>query len=457
MATATVDKSYLEEKDNTNLDHIPGEYGLPLIGKAIPILNDLHNVVDDHYKRFGEVSRIRIGEQKGVLVVGGDNYKEIYLDRDKNFSARMGYDQTLGSMYPDTILLADFGDHKPLRRMFQSAFKNDAMRTYVEMMNPVLERNIKLFKEDKNFVFFPAVKKTLLDVAAKVFVGIDDLDGEEAKRLADAFIKSSDGLTAVVRKEIPGGKFKRGKDGIAYQRDFFRNLIRERRANNHEGTDVLTYLCHERDEDGNLFPEEDIIDQATFLLFAAHDTTTSALCHMVYYTAKHTEWQDRLRAEANSVGNDFLSYDDLDTRVVTDLVFHESLRLRPSVPMMQRRTIRECQIGGHTIPANTILFIPPTYNHRLPEFWTNPEAFDPERFAPDRQEHKSHSFAFMPFGGGAHKCIGMHFAAMVAKTFMHQFILSYDYTSLSSSNPKMEYFPLPKPGDGVPLTLKPLK
>ncbi|NRB37226.1 MAG: cytochrome P450 [Pseudomonadales bacterium] len=455
MATATFDNSYLEENDNTNLDHIPGEYGLPFIGKAIPILKDLHNVIDDHYKRFGEVSRIRIGEQKGLLIVGGDNYKTIYLDRDKNYSARMGYDKTLATMYPDTILLSDFSDHKPLRRMFQSAFKNDAMRTYIDMMNPVLQRNIEQYKNEKDFVFFPAVKKTLLDVAAKVFVGIDDLDGEEAQRLADSFLKSSDGLTAIVRKEIPGGKFKRGKDGIAYQRDFFRKLVRERRGT--DGTDTLTYLCNERDDEGNLFGEEDIIDQMVFLLFAAHDTTTSALCHMVYYTAKDAQWQQRLRDEANEVGSEFLSYDDLDSRVATDLVFHESLRLHPSVPMMQRRTIKACKIGGCDVPANTIIFIPPTYNHRMPEFWSNPDDFDPERFAPDRQEHKSHSFAYMPFGGGPHKCIGMHFAAMVAKTFMHQFVLTYDFTTTQKGAPKADYFPLPKPSDGVPLKLKSLK
>ncbi|ROS05306.1 cytochrome P450 [Sinobacterium caligoides] len=453
MSTATIDQSYLNEKDNKNLDHIPGEYGLPFIGKTLPLLSRLHDVVDDHYKRFGEVSRVRLGGQNGLLVVGGDNYKQIFLDRDKNFSARMGYDQTLATMYPDTILTSDFEQHRPQRRMFQAAFKNDAMRTYVDMMNPVLEKNIKEFANNKNFVFFPAVKKTLLDVAAKVFVGIDDLDGEEASRLAQSFINSSEGLLAIVRKEVPGGKFKRGRDGIRYQRDFFRKLIKQRRGGN--GTDTLTYLCNERDDDGNYFDEESIIDQIVFLLFAAHDTTTSALCHMVYYTGKNPQWQQRIREEAEQLGKPFLDYDDLDTRVDTDLVFQESLRMNPSVPVLSRRTIRDCVIGGHNVPANTVIWIAPTYNHRMTQYWTNPDQFDPERFAPERQEHKSHSFAYMPFGGGAHKCIGMHFAVMVSKAFMHQFSLNYDYSLTKSGEPKMDYFPLPKPHDGVPVQLKP--
>lgn len=454
-ATTTEDTSYKTAPDNHDLMHIPGDYGLPWFGKAVSIINDLHNVIDHHYKRYGEVSRIRMGGQDGLLVVGAENYKQIYLDKDKNFSAKMGYDKTLGSMYPDTILLSDFDDHRPIRRMFQAAFKNEAMRTYADMMNPVIQKNVSTFGSKQDFVFFPAVKKTLLDVASKVFIGIDDLDGEEANRLIRSFIDSSEGLLALIRKEIPGGKFKRGRDGIRYQHDFFRKLIRERRGK--EGGDTLTYLCNERDEGGNLYGEEDIIKQMAFLLFAAHDTTTSALCHMVYYTALYPEWQERLRKEARSMNKPALDYDDLDKMTDMDMVFHEALRLHPSVPMMARRTIRECTIGGHRVPGNTVLWIPPTYNHYMPEFWTNPTKFDPERFSPERAEHKNHSFCYLPFGGGAHKCIGMHFAIMVSKCFMHQFLLNYEYKAPANYHPKMDFMPLPKPHDGIPLTLKSLK
>lgn len=448
----TIDQSYKTAPDNMNLDHIPGDYGLPFIGKAIPIVTDLHNTVDQHYKKYGEISRLRMGGQNGLLVVGAENYKDIYLDKDKNFSAKMGYEQTLGSMYPDTILLSDFDDHRPIRRMFQTAFKNSSMRNYMDILNPVIANRLEQFDQQKDFVFFPNIKQTLLDIASKVFIGLDDLSSKEASTLVKSFIDSSEGLLALIRKEIPGGKFKRGRDGIRYQHAFFRELIQERRGK--QGTDTLTYLCNERDENGNLFPDDDIIKQAAFLLFAAHDTTTSTLCHMVMYTGKYKNWQERLRREAQALEKPMLAYDDLESRTDTDLVFHEALRLHPSVPMMARRTIRECMLGGYTIPANTIIWVAPTYNHRMPEYWTNPDEFDPERFTPERAEHKNHSFCFMPFGGGAHKCIGMHFANMVSKAFMHQFVLKYDYSTPPNYAPKMDYMPLPKPHDGIPLTLK---
>ncbi|TNF34617.1 MAG: cytochrome P450, partial [Gammaproteobacteria bacterium] len=367
------------------------------------------------------------------------------------FSAKMGYEQTLGSMYPDTILLSDFDDHRPIRRMFQTAFKNSSMRNYMDILNPVIANRLEQFDQQKDVVFFPNIKQTLLDIASKVFIGLDDLSSKEASTLVKSFIDSSEGLLALIRKEIPGGKFKRGRDGIRYQHAFFRELIQERRGK--QGTDTLTYLCNERDENGNLFPDDDIIKQAAFLLFAAHDTTTSTLCHMVMYTGKYKNWQERLRREAQALEKPMLAYDDLESRTDTDLVFHEALRLHPSVPMMARRTINECMLGGYTIPANTIIWVAPTYNHRMPEYWTNPDEFDPERFTPERAEHKNHSFCFMPFGGGAHKCIGMHFAGMIVKTFLHQMLLAYEWQVPAGYNPKHQVFPMPKQADDLPLRL----
>ena len=80
---------------------------------------------------------------------------------------------------------------------------------------------------------------------------------------------------------------------------------------------------------------------------------------------------------------------------MVDQAFHEALRLYPSASILLRRTIRACEIGGINIPADTITFVVPGFNHRMPEFWNNPEAFDPSRFAPERNEHKKHPFQYI--------------------------------------------------------------
>ncbi len=453
MTTETESASYLTEPDNKHLDHIPGHYGsVPYIGNTIELFNDLYGFIDKNYKQYGEVSKIKLVGQPSLLVVGADNYQHIYLDPEKAFSAQMGYDSSIGNFYEGALLLRDFKDHKIQRRLFQTAFKNDQMRGYVDIINPLFQQSITTWQEQKNFKFFPAAKKSLLDVGASVFIGVKEF-GSEMDKLNNAFLDISEkGLMSLLRLNIPGLKFHKGKQGAKYLENYFRRIIPIRRAG--DGKDMLTYLCKEKLQTGEYYLDSDIIPQASFLLFAAHDTTASTLNTLMLKLAEMPDWQNKLREEALSLNKPMLDYDDLDKLELSELVFKEVLRMIPPTSMLQRRTIKETTLGGLTIPPNTVISVPPVYNHYMPEFWTNPEQFDPYRFAEGREEHKRHSFCYMPFGGGAHKCIGMHFANMIVKCFLHQFLLTYEWSLPEGFKPQHEDFPLPKTKDGLPILLK---
>ncbi|NRB37673.1 MAG: cytochrome P450 [Pseudomonadales bacterium] len=441
MAKAEINKAYLSRPDNHDLDHIDGTDGIPYFGESLKSIWGMEDLLKSHAEKWGNVSRVKILHQRGILVLGVDNYQKIYLDKDKNFSTEMGFAESLGQFYNGGILMKDFADHKFLRRMMQGAFKNAAMKNYVAMMNPVIEAHLETWDKIDNFQFFPEIKKALLEVGAKVFIGVEL--GDEADQINQAFQDINDGLLGQVRKEWPGTKYGKAKKAERYLHDYFSQEIDKRRRG--DGVDMLSLMCREIDDDGNFFAKELIIPQASFLLFAAHDTTTSVLNHMTYYTAMHPQWQEKMREECLALGKNQIDYEDLEKMNVVDNVFHESLRLRPSVAFVARRTINACEIDGVQVPADTMVFLSPIMNHRDPQFWSDPETFDPNRFLPERAEHKGHSFAYHPFGGGAHKCIGMHFAVMLSKTFMHQMLIKYDYSLPTNFKTRFEWVPLPKP------------
>lgn len=447
-----MDLSYKQQPDAQNLDHIPGEYGMPVLGKTFEILTDMQKMVMDHYVRFGEVSRINLGGQRGLLVMGPENLKQVYLDPDRNFSTEMGYAERLGRFYKGGLLLRDFDEHRTQRRIFQSAFKNQAMKGYVDVMNPQFKKFIAEINP-VGFHFFPFIKESLLKAVAKVFIDLDDISAD-ADKLNAAFLDINDALTAIVRKDIglPWLKYHKGMQGLKVIHEFVKRLIIEKRAG--DGTDMLSFMCKEKTESGSLFSDEDIVQHVSFLLFGAHDTTTSALTHIIYRLAVHPEWQEKLRAECQALGKEQLDYEDIDKMTQMDNVFHEVLRLHPSVQLMTRRTVRACEIGGYRVPANTMIYIPTFFNHKLEKYWTHPEKFDPDRFSAERAEQKGHPFLYVPFGGGPHKCIGMHFANMQAKLFLHQFLLKYRFRTPENYYPKMVYVPLPKPMDDVPLFIE---
>lgn len=443
--------NYREQPDNTKLDHIPGDYGLPVLGYTIPLVKDLHATIDRQYQRFGAVSRFRLIGPKGLMLIGPDLYKQVMLDTDKNFSAEMGYMGSLGRFYKGALLLRDHDEHRFQRRIMQSAFKNDAMKGYIATMGPMIAEGISNWDTIDDLRFFPAIKQLLLDVAAEIFVGLD-ADDERAQKLNTAFLDIANGLMGIVRLELPGTLHRKGKIGERYLKSLFGGLINERRLASK--TDTFSYFCREKTEEGEYFSDQDIIAHISFLLFAAHDTTTSALTHLLYYLGQDMEVQQRLRDEANTVDKPFLDYEDLEKMPLMEIAIKEALRLHPSVMMMQRRTIKDCEIGGYKVPANTNVWMAPQHVHRMSEYWDEPLKFDIDRWLEPRNEHKRHNFSWVGFGGGAHKCIGMHFALMQVKNFLHQFLRQYEFRLADNFSSKMQTVPLPKLVDDLPIVVK---
>ncbi len=108
--------------------------------------------------------------------------------------------------------------------------------------------------------------------------------------------------------------------------------------------------------------------------------------------------------------------------------------------------MRDTELLGYYLPAGTPLMVWPGMNHRLPELWTEPEKYDPERFAEPRTEHKKHRYAFAPFGGGAHKCIGMVFSQLEMKTVIHRLLRRYRLElARPGYQPHWDYGGIPSP------------
>lgn len=450
-----VNLDYKMQPINNHLEHVPGNVGWPWVGRTFELVKDFYGLMDEHYKMYGPVSRLKLIGHTTLLCMGPDVNRQIYLDTDKNFSAEMGYDDNLAEFYAGGLLMRDFDDHKVHRRLFQTAFKNDTMKHYIDVMNPLMEKSLAQWINDPDFLFFPNIKTTLLDIAAEVFLGIDDFKGAEAQRISQTFIDIAEGMMGIIRWDtplLPFIKWRKGKEGKRYMEGYLKAQIAERRASNKK--DIFSLFTRETDPEGNYFSDQDIAAHINFLLFAAHDTTTSNLSYIMQRLGENPDIQERARQQSLALGKAQLGYDDLVNMTELDNIHHEALRMNPSVMMMMRRTINDCEIAGVKVPANTILSIPPQYAHMMPEYWDNPEKFDPDRFSPARAEHKRHPFQFIAFGGGAHKCIGMHFAGMIVKSFLHQMLLQYEWSVPAGYNPVQQAVPMPKQADDLPLILK---
>lgn len=443
--------AYIDEKNNRDLSQIPGTYGYPVIGHTFSFLSDPLGSVLGDYQKYGPVFRQSLAFQRMVAVVGPDMLKQLTLDPDKVFSSRMGWEGLTGEYFSGSLMLMDFDDHRLQRRLMQTAFKTDSMRAYIDSVNTITRDTIETWPKNQSLSFYPAIKALLLDIAAKVFLGAQLND--EGAALNKAFIDFAGGTVGIIKKDWPGLLHRKGLEGRRVLEKFIWQSIDSKRQS--DGADMFSHFCHERDQSGEYFSHQEITDHMIFLLFAAHDTTTSALTMIMHLLAANRNWQTEIRNQINSSNIDELNYEQLDSIPLIDHTFKEVLRMYPPVPSVVRRTIKPCEIGGHKLEAHTVVQTSILANHHLEEYWRDPFVFDPMRFAEGRQEHKQHPFLWAPFGGGAHKCIGLHFADMLFKCVLFQTIKQFDikFVNESQAKGKIQPLPFPKPKDDLPLIL----
>ena len=446
---------------NTQLrdfEDIPVAGGIPVIGQTYNFLFQPLTSGIALYERLGPVIRGNAFGLNSVALGGPEAVELVLRNSDQAFSNHQGWAYFIEKFFHRGLMLLDFDEHKFHRGILQTAFKKAALTDYLQRMQPVIGQGLARWRKQAmglrgtDFKVYPELKRLTLDIATEVFMG--EPLGKEADQINNAFVDCVKAGTAIIRYPIPGGRWQRGLRGRATLEAFFRSRIAAKRRQ--PGTDLFSRLCIAEDEQGNRFSDDDVINHMIFLLMAAHDTSTITLTSMMYQLGKHPDWQRRLREEALALGKSTLVHDDLSQLPLMDLVLKESLRLLSPVHVLPRKTVKPVEFKGYLIPANVYVIISPIVTHHLFQYWTAPTMFDPERFGPERREHKQHPYQYLPFGGGAHMCIGLHFAELEIKAILYQLLLKFRWSVPEHYVMPINFTSLPTPRDQLPVKLYPL-
>jgi cytochrome P450 len=398
--------------------------------------------------RYGNAVLHRVGPFRMVHLFGPDANRLVLLDREQIFSSRKPWTAIMGRIFPNGLLLRDGEEHKHHRKIMHEAFKRPALREYAERMNPMIESGIARWGDDGGRRHaFQLYKELTLDMAASIFVGIDL--GPETTRVNRVFEDLVAASMSRVRLPLPGLEFQRGLEGRKFLVRTFRDLLPKKRADH--GLDMFSRLCHAQTETGERFSDADVVDHMIFLMMAAHDTTTSTLTSMTYELARHPEWQERIRGEARALGKPWLAFDELDHPVALGWAMRETLRRYPPLPVIPRTAGADFVFEGCRIEAGSMVVVSPIVTHHMPEWWSSPYLWDPERFAPERAEHERHTHSWIPFGGGPHHCIGLRFAELQVKAVLHQLVLRYRWSVEPGYRMPVQQAPISKPRDGLPV------
>ena len=438
------------------LTHIPGDEGWPIIGKTFQVLADPKGHIEANGAKYGLVYRTHFFGETNVVLLGPEANELVLFDQQKLFSSTHGWNNVLGLLFPRGLMLLDFDEHRLHRRALSVAFKSGPMKSYLaDLDRGIAARVAQWLAKPGEMLLYPAMKQLTLDLAATSFLGAEI--GSEVDEITRAFVDLVAASVAVIRRPLPGTQMARGVAGRKRIVAYFSERIPIRRAKD-GGDDLFSQLCHATHEDGALLSEQDVIDHMSFLMLAAHDTLTSSLTSFIGELAAHPEWQQKLRDEVGELGlakDAPTSFDNLDAMPLSEMAFKEALRMKPPVPSIPRRAMRDFTFKGFAIPGGTSIGVNPLFTHHMPEIWPEPETFDPLRFTEEAQRNR-HRFAWVPFSGGAHMCLGLHFAYMQAKCFARHFLQNLSVSIEPGYQAPWQMWPIPKPRDGLKVTVKPV-
>jgi len=478
--------------------------GFPLLKKGV--MQCEYDATIEH----GKVAGFFLGNLPTVFCTDPDVIREIFVKRFSEFPSR-SQAAGIAQFWEKTILLCtDLHFWKFLRTIMSPTFTSGKLRKMDDLILQCINGAVKRIEDkvgdttDTVIDMVPTFQGLTLEVICQSALGVD-IDTEE-ESTAELRKQISQLLFFSLEKNplltllflIPDIKklymlldidYNNTK-AIAYIQESLKSVIQERKKeSNSDKQDLLQLMINSQRQHGkgdetpteNTKPvwdeklkadhndngvdankpsrgmsDEEIIANAIMFLFAGFDTTSTALIFTSYFLATELDYQERIVQEIEEkIGADDPNYENIQQLNYLDMFISESMRIFPPITRINRQLTHSMTIGKYTFPANISVTCPLYTLHRLPEFWPEPEKFDPERFS---SENKSNikPYTYLPFGAGPRNCLGMRFANMELKMALVKLLQKFRFKPSTELTipPKLDKHVFCRPVGGMKLILE---
>lgn len=400
----------------TTITRPPGPKRRPLWGDLWAFRRDPIKFLTE-VKRYGDVVYFHLGPQGVYLFSHPDYVKEIFVNQPRNFYKGRGL-QRSKKLLGEGLLTSEEEVHKRQRRLVQPAFHRQRIATYAKVMVDEAVKIRDSWRDGQTIKISEEMMRLTLAIVAKTL--FDANVDKEAKELGEAmsvFVKSFDMITlpfVEILEKLPLPRIRALNNARDLLNKTIYRIIDERRASGKDHGDLLSMLLMAQDEegDGKGMSNLQVRDEAMTLFIAGHETTANALTWTWYLLAQHPEIEKKVWQEVDQVlkGRPATA-EDYPQLTYLQMVLSESMRLYPPAWVVGRRVVKECQVGGYTLPVDSITFSCQYLMHHDERYFPDPFKFDPERWTAEAKEQRPR-YSYFPFGAGPRQCIGEPFAWM---------------------------------------------
>lgn len=359
----------------------------------------------------GDIARGRIMHKQVAFFFHPEDIKHVLVDNVANYRKQTrGYNQ-LRMLLGNGLVTSEGDFWLRQRRIAQPAFARRRIAGFAKTMLSNTEDRISGWGERVDLD--EEMMALTLRIAGLTMLGVDlEQDAKSVGRALTTVMETfNDNVGSPIPfrahlpfpKNLAAARARRELDEVVY-------AIIDRRRRGEGGDDLLQMLIELKDEEtGERMSDLQLRDEVMTMFLAGHETTANALTWTLALLAQNPLWRARVEDELDEVfGDDEISAMGARKLELLPRVLKESMRLRPPVWALGRSAAADDEVRGTKIDKGTLVFVSQWVTHRHPDFWSQPERFNPDRFLDENRP----KYAYFPFAGGPRQCIGKHFAEM---------------------------------------------
>ncbi|XP_060083510.1 cytochrome P450 3A24-like isoform X2 [Ylistrum balloti] len=427
---------------------IQGPKPEPIFGNMRMFMKDgLVKAEQDMYRKYGKVFGMYETYIPVLYIADPVLLKDILVKDFKNFVNRRNTFAKFTSPALRKMLTQIEDDHwRFVRNIITPTFSGKKLRLMTPLINRAadtfMENIEKKIKEDEDIDMKKFIGGFTMDVIATTAFGLDvdsqnnpnDPFTENAQAYSDpkslAFIVIIVSGASAFFKRVTEKAMKERRKSPGEYHDFLGIMVNAE-AGNEKSEQEETVTAPEGDSvnqsalTSNTLTEDHVTAQAILFFLAGYDTTANTLSFLIYHLAIYPEVCDRLLLEIDeTLQGESPNYDNVANLSYMEMCIHETMRLFPVAARIDRMASNDVTIGNIKIPKGMIINIPVGAIQRDPEYWPDPEKFDPERFTPEAKAGRD-PYVFLPFGTGPRNCVGMRLAILEMKIAVIRILQKY--------------------------------
>ena len=353
---------------------------------------------------------------------------------------------------PDVVYDATKKNRQTQFQSMAHGLRTNRLKGYVEKIEKETRDFLADWGKEGEVDLYHALSELTILTASRTLHG-DDVREKLFREVSELYHDMDQGLTPLT-VFLPNAPTKAHRVRDAARKKMvklFSKVIKNRRdfpdQQHSDGTDILSIFMNVKYKDGTPITDEQVTGLLIALLFAGQHTSCISSTWTSLFIANNKQFKNRIVSEQKRIfegkEDEPLDFDKINEMQLLHDSMKEALRLCPPLILLIRKAMKDikCKVDGrnYTIPKGDMVLVSPSVGMRLPESFKNPDDFDPDRFGPGREEHKSSPYAYLGFGGGMHSCMGQNFAFVQVKTILSVLFREYDFDLIADNMPDIDY------------------